>query len=85
MDAFLMAWGGVLNLDKEARGFWPDKLWNLHITHLELEAVYKTVKSFMRELEGKVVRLYCVNLAVVAMLFHFTSRNPELMRRMRKL
>ncbi|KAK3289778.1 hypothetical protein CYMTET_2813 [Cymbomonas tetramitiformis] len=39
----------------------------------------------MRELEGKVVRLYCDNQAVVAMLSHFTSRNPELMRRMRKL
>ncbi len=31
------------------------------------------------------VRLYCDNQAVVAMLSHFTSRNPELMRRMRRL
>ena len=84
-DSSLRAWGGVLNLDKEARGFWPDELRHLHITHLELEAVFKTVQSFMRELEGKVVRLYCDNQAVVAMLSHFTSRNPELMRRMRKL
>ncbi|KAK3246029.1 hypothetical protein CYMTET_44423 [Cymbomonas tetramitiformis] len=43
------------------------------------------VRSFLSELEGKVVRLYCDNQAVVAMLSHFTSRNPELMRRMRKL
>ncbi|KAK3283685.1 hypothetical protein CYMTET_8630 [Cymbomonas tetramitiformis] len=56
-----------------------------HITHLELEAVYKTVQAFLQELEGKVVRLYCDNQAVVAMLSHFTSRNPDLMRRMRRL
>ncbi|KAK3252622.1 hypothetical protein CYMTET_38083 [Cymbomonas tetramitiformis] len=84
-DSSLRAWGGVLNLDKEARGFWPDELRHLHITHLELEAVFKTAQSFMPELEGKVVRLYCDNQAVVAMLSHFMSRNPELMRRMRKL
>ncbi|KAK3267985.1 hypothetical protein CYMTET_23486 [Cymbomonas tetramitiformis] len=58
---------------------------HLYITHLELEAVYKTVQSFLRELTGKLVRLYCDNQAVVAMLSHFTSRNPELMRRMRRL
>ncbi|KAK3273086.1 hypothetical protein CYMTET_18658 [Cymbomonas tetramitiformis] len=84
-DSSLFAWGGVLNLKKEGRGFWNDELQKLHITHLELEAVYKTVRSFLSELEGKVVRLYCDNQAVVAMLSHFTSRNPELMRRMRKL
>eukprot|EP00854_Cymbomonas_tetramitiformis_P020173 gene20173-biopygen20803 len=75
------SWGSK----KEARGFWNDELQKLHITHLELEAVYKTVRSFLSELEGKVVRLYCDNPAVVAMLLQFTSRNPELMRRMRKL
>ncbi|KAK3251021.1 hypothetical protein CYMTET_39632 [Cymbomonas tetramitiformis] len=84
-DSSLFAWGGVLNLKKGARGFWNDELQKLHITHLELETVYKTVRSFLPELEGKVVRLYCDNQAVVAMLSHFTSRNPELMRRMRKL
>ncbi|KAK3270158.1 hypothetical protein CYMTET_21436 [Cymbomonas tetramitiformis] len=42
-------------------------------------------KAFLQELEGKVVRLYCDNQAVVAMLSHFTSRNPDLMRRMRRL
>ncbi|KAK3234327.1 hypothetical protein CYMTET_55428 [Cymbomonas tetramitiformis] len=35
--------------------------------------------------EGKVVRLYIDNQVVVAMLSHFTSRNPELMRRTRHL
>eukprot|EP00854_Cymbomonas_tetramitiformis_P034060 gene34060-biopygen8622 len=84
-DSSLFAWVGVLNLKTEARGFWNDELQKLHITHLELEAVYKTVRSFLSELEGKVVRLYCDNQAVVAMLSHFASRNPELMRRMQKL
>ncbi|KAK3256298.1 hypothetical protein CYMTET_34561 [Cymbomonas tetramitiformis] len=77
--------GRGANLKHAARGFWSDELRHLHITHLELEAVYKTVQSFLRELTGKVVRLYCDNQAVVAMLSHFTSRNPELMRRMRRL
>ncbi|KAK3239860.1 hypothetical protein CYMTET_50237 [Cymbomonas tetramitiformis] len=36
-----------------------------------------------KELTSKVVRLYCNNHAVVAMLSHFTSRSPELMRHMR--
>ncbi|KAK3252726.1 hypothetical protein CYMTET_37992 [Cymbomonas tetramitiformis] len=78
---------GVLNNVhiKEARGFWPDELRHLHITHLELEAVFKTVRSFMHNMESKVVRLYCDNQAVVAMHSHFTSRNPELMRRMQRL
>ncbi|KAK3249287.1 hypothetical protein CYMTET_41277 [Cymbomonas tetramitiformis] len=81
----MMAWGGVLNLKFLVRGFWSDEMRNWHITHLELEAVYKTVQAFLKELEGKVVRLYCDNQAVVAMLSHFTSRNPDLMRRMRRL
>ncbi|KAK3243467.1 hypothetical protein CYMTET_46881 [Cymbomonas tetramitiformis] len=81
----MTAWGGVLNLKFPARGFWPDEMRCWHITHLELEAVYKTVQAFLQELEGKVVRLYCDNQAVVAMLSHFTSRNPDLMRRMRRL
>ncbi|KAK3284158.1 hypothetical protein CYMTET_8181 [Cymbomonas tetramitiformis] len=84
-DSSMTAWGGVLNLKFPARGFWPDEMRCWHITHLELEAVYKTVQAFLQELEGKVVRLYCDNQAVVAMLSHFTSRNPDLMRRMRRL
>ncbi|KAK3271043.1 hypothetical protein CYMTET_20585 [Cymbomonas tetramitiformis] len=81
----LFAWGNVLRLKRAARGFWADELRHLHITHLELEGVYKTVQSFMRELTGKVVRLHCDNQAVVAMPGHFTSRNPKIMRRMRHL
>ncbi|KAK3266442.1 hypothetical protein CYMTET_24932 [Cymbomonas tetramitiformis] len=81
----MMAWGGVLNLEYAVRGFWSDKMREWHIAHLELEAVFKTVQAFLRELEGKVVRLYCDNQAVLAILSHFTSRNPDLMRRMRRL
>ncbi|KAK3252467.1 hypothetical protein CYMTET_38230 [Cymbomonas tetramitiformis] len=80
----LFARAVMLNLKHAARGF-SDELRHLHITHLELEAVYKTVQSFLRELTGKVVRLCCDNQAVVAMLSHFTSRNPELMRCMQRL
>ncbi|KAK3277865.1 hypothetical protein CYMTET_14154 [Cymbomonas tetramitiformis] len=44
-DSSLCAWGGVLYLKLEARGFWCDELHHLHITHLELEAVFKTAQS----------------------------------------
>eukprot|EP00854_Cymbomonas_tetramitiformis_P001773 gene1773-biopygen1644 len=50
----------MLNLKHAARRFWSDELRHLHITHLELEAVYKTVQSFLRELTGKVVKVYRV-------------------------
>ncbi|KAK3283385.1 hypothetical protein CYMTET_8913, partial [Cymbomonas tetramitiformis] len=76
------SWGAKVKLTRQSL---YDLEWKLHITHYELEAVFKTVRSFMHELGGKVVRLYCDNQAVVAMLSHFTSRNPELMRRMRRL
>ncbi|KAK3232857.1 hypothetical protein CYMTET_56809 [Cymbomonas tetramitiformis] len=84
-DSSMVAWGGMLTLKYPARGFWPDEMRNWHITHLKLEAVYKTVQAFLKELESKVVRLYCDNQAVVAMLSHFTSKNLDLMRRMRRL
>ncbi|KAK3262659.1 hypothetical protein CYMTET_28498, partial [Cymbomonas tetramitiformis] len=82
---FIEAWGCVLTLQQPARGFWLDEMRSMHIAHLELETVYTTVQAFLRGLEGKVVRLYCDNQAVVAMLSHFTSRNPDLMRWMRRL
>eukprot|EP00854_Cymbomonas_tetramitiformis_P004946 gene4946-biopygen4900 len=56
------------HIEQPARGFWPDDLRSLHITHIELEAVYKTVQAFLRELEDRVVHLYCDNQAVEAML-----------------
>ncbi|KAK3287539.1 hypothetical protein CYMTET_4961 [Cymbomonas tetramitiformis] len=53
-DSSLFVWGGVLNLKHTTRGLWSDELRHLHITHLELEAVYKTAQSFLRELTGKI-------------------------------
>ncbi|KAK3248783.1 hypothetical protein CYMTET_41760 [Cymbomonas tetramitiformis] len=70
---------------RRRRGFWPDEFRYLHITRLELEAIYKTVQSYLRELISKVVQLFCKNQVVVAMLPYFTLRNPELIRRMRRL
>eukprot|EP00854_Cymbomonas_tetramitiformis_P000287 gene287-biopygen201 len=84
-DSSLFVRGGVLNLKHTVRGFWPDEFRYLHITRLELEAIYKTVQSYLRELISKVVQLFCKNQVVVAMLPYFTLRNPELIRRMRRL
>eukprot|EP00854_Cymbomonas_tetramitiformis_P018519 gene18519-biopygen19106 len=65
--------------------YFSDELRQLHITRLELEAVFKTLQAFLCEMRGKVVRLYRDNQAVVAMLAHFTSCDPDLMSRMRRL
>ncbi|KAK3279255.1 hypothetical protein CYMTET_12848 [Cymbomonas tetramitiformis] len=54
-DSSMMAWGGVLNLKYAGRGFWSDEMRDWDITQLELEAVFKTVQAFLRELEGKTV------------------------------
>ncbi|KAK3261475.1 hypothetical protein CYMTET_29616 [Cymbomonas tetramitiformis] len=60
-DSSLCAWGGVLNLKLGARGFRRDELRQLHITHLELEAVLKmdkhTVDHFASEISAQ--RLQC--------------------------
>ncbi|KAK3265476.1 hypothetical protein CYMTET_25846 [Cymbomonas tetramitiformis] len=56
-----------------------------HITHLELEAVSRTVQIFLQELRRRTVLLRCNNQAVVHMLAHFTSRDPALMCRVRRL
>ncbi|KAK3242347.1 hypothetical protein CYMTET_47966 [Cymbomonas tetramitiformis] len=82
-DAAFLASGR--RVEYEAQIFWPDELRHLHLTHLKLEAMYKKVQSFLGELTGEVVCLYCDVQAVVAMLSHFTSRNQELMRRRRCL
>eukprot|EP00854_Cymbomonas_tetramitiformis_P003162 gene3162-biopygen3108 len=54
----MMASGGVRNLKYPARGFWPDEMRDWHITHLELEAVYKTVQAFLKEVKSKVLPRY---------------------------
>ncbi|KAK3279622.1 hypothetical protein CYMTET_12484 [Cymbomonas tetramitiformis] len=43
------------NWGAKVRGFWCNELRQLLITHLELEAVFKTVQAFLCELRGKVV------------------------------
>eukprot|EP00854_Cymbomonas_tetramitiformis_P013848 gene13848-biopygen14251 len=73
------------DLERPARSSWTDEMRRPHITHLELEAVYKTIHEFLRELEYKVIRLYYANQAVVAMLSHCTSMSRDAMRRTRRL
>ncbi|KAK3271762.1 hypothetical protein CYMTET_19907 [Cymbomonas tetramitiformis] len=89
MDTLLAAFTGLCQpgaqLEACSKGVLVGRATSTYITHLELESVYKTMKSFLRELTGKVVRLFCDYQAVVAMFSHFTSRNPELMWRMRRL
>ncbi|KAK3265934.1 hypothetical protein CYMTET_25410 [Cymbomonas tetramitiformis] len=64
-DASLQAWGGMLNLKEPTRGFWPDEMRSLHITHFELEAVYKTIQAFLR---GKLGPTHMVNRFVSEIL-----------------
>eukprot|EP00854_Cymbomonas_tetramitiformis_P008608 gene8609-biopygen8738 len=83
--AFPLRVGVVLNLKLEARGFWRDELRHLQIMHLELEAVFKTPQVFLHELRIR----WCGSTATTRQRWRcwcqFTSRNPELMRRMQRL
>eukprot|EP00854_Cymbomonas_tetramitiformis_P008949 gene8948-biopygen9114 len=82
--AFSLRVGVVLNLKLEARGFWRDER-HLQFMHLEIEAVFKTPQVFLHELRGR----WCGSTATTRQRWrcwcHFTSRNPELMRRMQRL
>eukprot|EP00854_Cymbomonas_tetramitiformis_P010768 gene10768-biopygen11022 len=74
--------------DRESRGttgFWLDKMRSMHIMLLELEAVYKTALTFLRELDGKVARPHLDSQAVVALLSPFASRSPDPMQSVRCL
>lgn len=84
-DASLKAWGAVLNNELPARAFWSAEEANLHITHLELLAVYKAVRSFLPWLKNREVLLREDNMAVVHMLVNYTSRNVPLMKLLRSL
>ena len=84
-DASLYAWGGVLNDTVPARGFWGPAERGCHITELELEAVIRTVRTFLTSLTGKHVLLREDNMGVVGMLAHYSSRSPSIMRRLRQL
>jgi len=84
-DASTLAWGGVLNMTKQARGFWQADQQNEHITLLELRSVLYTIQTFRRELEGHTVQLWEDNQAVVAVLKSWTTKSPDMMRVLRKL
>ncbi|KAK3240717.1 hypothetical protein CYMTET_49455 [Cymbomonas tetramitiformis] len=70
----------VLHLRREAQGFCGDELRRAHIVHVELAAVH--VMSTHTFPQGEVASLCCDNKGIVAMLSHFTSRDPDLMTRM---
>ena len=84
-DASKLAWGGVLNDTTPARGFWTKEERRLSITELELEAVLRTVQSFISHLRSRHVLLREDNMGVVHMLAHYSSRVPSIMRRLREL
>ena len=84
-DASLRGWGGVLNNTTPARGFWNHHERKQHITLLELEAVFNVVRSFLPHLRDRHVFLHEDNMAVVHMLVHYSSRSPQIMRRLRAL
>jgi len=84
-DASKIAWGGVLNDTTPARGFWTTEERQLHITELELEAVFRSVQSFLPHLRHRHVLLREDNMGVVGMLAHYSTRSPSIMRRLRQL
>jgi hypothetical protein len=84
-DASLTGWGAVLNKTLQARGFWTAQERQLHITHLELLAVYKAVRSFLPWIRNRKLLLREDNMGVVHMLVNYTSRNEPLMKLLRLL
>jgi hypothetical protein len=84
-DASKTAWGGVLNEEIPARAFWNAAERKLHITHLELQAVYNSVRSFLPWIKGHNVLLREDNMAVVHILTNHTSRSRPLMALLRQL
>ena len=84
-DASEIAWGGVLNQTLPARSFWSAAERKLHITHLELAAVYNTVRSFLPWLRNRKVLLREDNMAVVHIITNHTSRSRTLMALLRQL
>jgi hypothetical protein len=84
-DASMKGWGGVVNCQLPAHGFWRAAQQRCHITLLELKAVRFSVESFLEELRGREVLHWCDNQAVVQILTNVTSRSPAMMRELRKL
>ena len=84
-DASKTAWGGVLNNTLPARSFWNAAERRLHITHLELLAVYNSVRSFLPWLRNRRVLLREDNMAVVHILTNYTTKSKALMTLLRQL
>ena len=84
-DSSQYGWGGVLNEELEARGFWYGTDREKHITWKELKAVRLSVESFLPLLRGGRVLLHEDNQAVVGVLSNLTSRSPAMMSELRKL
>ena len=84
-DASDIGWGGVLNHQQPARGFWQAHQRGLHITLKELKAVRLTVETFLSQLRGRRVLLWEDNMAVKHILTNLTTKSPEMMRELRKL
>ena len=84
-DASKTAWGGVLNEELTARSFWNATERHYHITHLELQAVYNSVRSFLPWLKNRDVLLREDNMAVVHILTNHTTRSRPMMELLRKL
>ena len=84
-DASKTAWGGVLNEELTARSFWNATERHYHITHLELQAVYNSVRRFLPWLKNRDVLLREDNMAVVHILTNHTTRSRPMMELLRKL
>ena len=84
-DASSYGWGGVLDRQHTARGFWQQDDKPQHITYKELKAVRLSLESFLPMIAGKTILLHEDNQAVLHILTHLTSRSPGLMRELRKL
>ena len=78
-------WGGVLNRQVPAHGFWRPQQRPHHITWKELVAVRLSLQSFLRQLAGRSVHLWSDNTAVVRIVTTGSSRSLDLMQELRKL
>eukprot|EP00854_Cymbomonas_tetramitiformis_P013316 gene13316-biopygen13707 len=72
---------GATNLRESARSRWSSDERGCHITHVKLEAITHTARTFLKELRRRKVLLRGRNPPVVHMLVHVTSRDPALMSR----
>ena len=88
-DSSTYAWGGVVEAGTpeavEARGTWTAAERESHITALELRAVTQVVACLAPRLQGRVVRHFEDNQAVVGVLRALTSPSAAMMREMRDL